>query len=175
MIYRAPDKNNSRTNKRLMGQFHYFLNEVVLKEIHLKEHFFTWSNERLHPTLEQIDRALISEGWEEVFSKNDLHALVSMCSDHAPLLLHTDSHLIGKKHFHFRAFWPKLSGFLDVVQAAWHCPLANVSPFCRLDWLHRNMMHVLQSWSDRCVGNVKRQLDIAKEVVLRLESDPDGR
>jgi hypothetical protein len=36
-------------------------------------------------------------------------------------------------------------------------------------------MHVLQSWSDRCVRNVKRQLDIAKEVVLRLESDPDGR
>jgi hypothetical protein len=72
-------------------------------------------------------------------------------------------------------FWLKLLGFMEAVQAAGHCPLVGVSPFRRLDWLLRNMTCVLQSWSDRCIGNVKMQLEIAKEVVLKLESIRDGR
>jgi hypothetical protein len=35
-----------------MGQFHHFINEATLKELHLNGHLFTWSNERSHPTLE---------------------------------------------------------------------------------------------------------------------------
>jgi hypothetical protein len=35
MIYRAEDKSNDRLDRRQMGQFHRFLNDVVLKEIHL--------------------------------------------------------------------------------------------------------------------------------------------
>jgi hypothetical protein len=60
MIYKAKDKNNSCLDKRTMGQFRRFLNEALLKEIHLQGHLFTWSNERSHPTLERIDRAFMS-------------------------------------------------------------------------------------------------------------------
>jgi hypothetical protein len=78
------------------------------------------------------------------------------------------------KHFHFRSFWTKLSGYLDAVKSAWH-PLQRASPFCRLDWLLRNMAHVLQSWSTRFVGSIRMQLAITKEVVLCLESAYDRR
>jgi hypothetical protein len=59
LIYRADDKNNSRLDQCLMGQFCSFLNTAALKEVHLNDRLFTWSNERRHPTLERIDRAFV--------------------------------------------------------------------------------------------------------------------
>jgi endonuclease/exonuclease/phosphatase family metal-dependent hydrolase len=84
-----------------MGQFRRFLEEAAMKEIHLQGHLFTWSNERAHPTLMKIDRVFISNEWEDLFPCNDLHALSSMCSDHAPLLLRTDNSFVARRWFHF--------------------------------------------------------------------------
>jgi hypothetical protein len=36
---------------RRMGQFHRFLNEAHLMELHLRGRLFTWSNERTSPML----------------------------------------------------------------------------------------------------------------------------
>jgi endonuclease/exonuclease/phosphatase family metal-dependent hydrolase len=101
MIYRACDKNNNHLNRQLMGQLRRFLEDATLKEIHLQVRLFTWSNERTHPTLEKIDRVFISNEWEDLFPCNDLHALSSMCSDHAPLLLRTDNSFMTRRRFHF--------------------------------------------------------------------------
>jgi hypothetical protein len=45
LIYRAADKNNTRLDRRHMGQFRRFLNDANLREIHLNGGLFTWSNE----------------------------------------------------------------------------------------------------------------------------------
>jgi hypothetical protein len=127
------------------------------------------SNERIHQTLERIDRAFISNEWEELFLANELHSLSSHCSDHAPLLLQTDASFARKGRFQFRVFWPKCSGFLNIVERAWHCPLRDANAFRCLDWLLRNTAHFLKSWNDRFFGNVRLQLEIAREVVTRLE------
>lgn len=100
---------------------------------------------------------------------SDLSSLTTLCSNHAPLLLRTDSTATVKKRFHFHAFWPKFPGYLETVERAWHCPLQGADPFCRLDWLLRNTARSLQSWSQRFVGNVWIQLEITKEVIQRLE------
>jgi hypothetical protein len=81
-----------------------------------------------------------------------------------------DSGHHAKRRFYFRSFWSCWLGFLDVVQLAWRCALGNVSMFCKLDWLLRNTMRFLQSWSDCFVGNVRQYLEIVKEVVLRLDA-----
>jgi hypothetical protein len=49
MIYKAEDKNNDKLNRRLMGQFWCFLNDIELNELHLDGRLFTWSNDWLHP------------------------------------------------------------------------------------------------------------------------------
>jgi exonuclease III len=41
MIYRAEDKNNDRLDRHRMGQFYKFINEALLKEIHLQGRLFT--------------------------------------------------------------------------------------------------------------------------------------
>jgi endonuclease/exonuclease/phosphatase family metal-dependent hydrolase len=118
MVYRAEDKSNSRVNRRIMGQFRRFVNDVALKKVHLNGHLFTWSNELPHSTLEHIDRAFISSESEDLFPHHKLHSLSTLCSDHAPLLLQSDTSYLGKRRFHFRAFWPRWTGFLEVLERA---------------------------------------------------------
>lgn len=79
------------------------------------------------------------------------------------------------RRFHFRSFWTKFPGFLDIVQQAWHCLLSDADPFRCLDWLLRNTTRVLQSWSALSIGSIRMQLEIAKEVVHRLEIARDHR
>jgi hypothetical protein len=144
-IYHVEDKNNGCLNHRRMGQFRRFLSEAALKELHLHGRLYTWSNERSHPTLEQIDRVFIYSKWDLLHPSCALHPLASLFSDHAPLLLLTNAGAVYVRRFLFRSFWTKLLNFLDAVRRAWHCPLQNVSPFHRLDWLLRNTARVLHS------------------------------
>lgn len=46
LIYAAEDKNNTNLNRRLMGKFCRFVDDLELKELHLHGRKFTWSNER---------------------------------------------------------------------------------------------------------------------------------
>jgi hypothetical protein len=44
-----------------------------------------------------------------------------------------------------------------------------------MEWLLRNTTRFIKSLNDRFVGNVKLQLAIAKELIIRLESARDRR
>jgi exonuclease III len=68
----------------MMGRFRRLLCDLELKEVHLHGRLFTWSNERSHPTLERIDRVVISLDWEDSYPNAYLQSLYSGCSDHAP-------------------------------------------------------------------------------------------
>jgi hypothetical protein len=52
------------------------------------------------------------------------------------------------------------------MERAWCCPLWDASQFRRLDWLLRNLARMLKSWSDRTIGNIRVQLEVAKEVMF---------
>jgi hypothetical protein len=142
-IYRAKDKNNDRLDRRRMGQFRHFLNESLLKEIHLQGHLFTWSNERSHTTLERIDLVSFQ------VNGNSCSPIISynpwLPSDHAPLLIQTSASFISKKQLHFKSFWTKCDKFLEVVQRAWNCPLRDANPFKCLGRLLRNTVKSLNS------------------------------
>jgi hypothetical protein len=58
LLYKSSDKSNSRLNRRLMGKFRRFLQDMEQSELHLHDRLFTWSNEQVHPTLSRIDRAV---------------------------------------------------------------------------------------------------------------------
>jgi hypothetical protein len=95
--------------------------------------------------------------------------LSSQCSGHAPLL-HTEEEAKVRRRFLFHAFWTRFSGYSEVVTQAWHCLLGNVIPFTRLDWLLHNTARYLKSWSDKKIGSIRLQLEMAKELVLQLEA-----
>jgi hypothetical protein len=64
---------------------------------------------------------------------------------------------------------------MNVIQRVWHYPLSGANPFLCLDWLLQNIARCLQSWSARFVGSVHIQLEVAKEVLHKLEVARDGR
>lgn len=43
-----------------MGRFHRLVDNLELNEVHLNGRAFTWLNARERPTLERIDKALVS-------------------------------------------------------------------------------------------------------------------
>lgn len=176
LIYRAQDKNNNRLNRRLLGQFRRFLNEAELDEIHLSGRLYTWSNERSHPTLERIDRFFVTADWRLLFPHCDLQSLSSLCSDHAPLLLRTDTTFGYKKHFHFKSILTRFLGFLDVVRRAWNCPPKRRRPVQEAGLASaQHYQSATKLESARFVGNVRTQLEMAKEVLHQLEIARDHR
>ena len=46
LILDATDKNNLNLNRRNMGRFRRFVDEMELKDVPLHGRYFTWSNER---------------------------------------------------------------------------------------------------------------------------------
>lgn len=87
MIYQASDKSNGRLNRRCMSRFRGFISRFALEDVYLSGRRFTWSNRQEQPTMERLDRLLVSAEWMLIFTNHRLRPLSSDCSDHCPLLL----------------------------------------------------------------------------------------
>lgn len=77
MIYRARDKSNGNINLARMTRFRLALDHCELKEIHLQNRKFTWSNERRRPIMVKLDRCFCNEAWDLAFPQHILNALPS--------------------------------------------------------------------------------------------------
>ncbi|KAF8731380.1 hypothetical protein HU200_016438 [Digitaria exilis] len=161
LLLEASDKNNRNINRRNLGRFRKFVDDMELS--------YTWSNERLNPTLEKLDRILVSTDWDALFPYSFLQALSSGMSDHAPLHLATNSLPQPKRRFHFESWWIKIPDLTEAISQAWHCPDTITNPYSRLDHLFRKTSRELQSWSQRQVGQIREQLLVARELVLRFD------
>ena len=81
---------------------------------------FTWSNNQENPTLERLDRILISEDWESMFPLTTLRKVAREMSDHNPLLLCTDQERVRKtKPFCFENAWLKRQDFVAKIKEIW--------------------------------------------------------
>jgi hypothetical protein len=74
-----------------------------------------------------------------------------------------------KKRFHFEPFWLKLDGFQEAVASAWASSPAAPCPLLILSAKLKATARGLQSWSERKVGHVATQLELAKELLHQLD------
>jgi hypothetical protein len=149
--------------------------DLELLDLHLHGRRYTWSNERRLPTLVRLDRALISLDWEAMHPDCHLQALSSNASDHCPLLLQTRMAIHAKPRFHFEAFWPKSEGYLEAVTRGWTCNDTVTDPLWRLDAMMRNLKKELHRWLVSKIGNVREQLLMAREIILKLDQATERR
>ena len=103
-IYRALDKNTRNVHHGRINRFRATLHSCELKEIHLQNRRFTWSNERENPTLCSIDKFFCNLAWSTMFPSYLLHAASTSCSDHCPLLLSEASSPRRVARFRFEYF-----------------------------------------------------------------------
>lgn len=115
-----------------MGQFRAAINHCELKEIHLQDRRFTWSNGQRNPTLERIDKAFCNVQWDLDYSDCSLWALSSSISDHCPLLLTGEERSRLPGRFTFENYWPLMSRYNEVVQETWSQSVQDVDPIKQL-------------------------------------------
>lgn len=152
MILQASDKSNDNLNRRLMGAFRDVIEDLSLKELSLRGRKFTWSNDR---TQTRIDRAFCSVAWDLMLPGVYLQALSSHVSDHCPLVIAGSGTVPKFKVFRFEVFWPKLSGYQEVVATAWSRDISVTNPLLRLHIKLQRTSASLRSWARSLVGRNK--------------------
>jgi hypothetical protein len=81
---------------------------------------YTWSNNQVHPTLEKLDRVLMSREWELLFPTVVGWLLPRELSDHNPIVVSTQTcNQSNKRDFRFEVSWMKHPDFLSMVSRIW--------------------------------------------------------
>jgi hypothetical protein len=102
------EKNTPFVQNHSSDLFNSIIHTLGLREIFMHGGKFTWSNNHASPTLEKLDRVLMSPGWEDLFPLVTVQKLVREVSDHNALLLDTASHAIpvnASREFRFDLSW----------------------------------------------------------------------
>ena len=102
-LIRSPnEKNKPVTNRRWMDMFNSVISTYEMREICMTGGSFIWSNNQVDPTLEKLDRFLMSREWELSFPLVTVHKISRDISDHCPIVLDTMEGKEGcNKMFHF--------------------------------------------------------------------------
>uniref|UniRef100_A0A453RCP1 Endonuclease/exonuclease/phosphatase domain-containing protein n=1 Tax=Aegilops tauschii subsp. strangulata TaxID=200361 RepID=A0A453RCP1_AEGTS len=103
-----------------------------------------------------------------------LRCLASVISDHSPLLLDCSPLPSAHRRFHFEEYWTRLAGFPEIVATSWHS-VDDADPFRRFIRRMQDTARKLTSWSARSVGNVRDQLAISRELLLRFDAAQEQR
>jgi hypothetical protein len=113
-------KNTKFHDNNFSVVFNLIINSYDLRELSLSGGKYTWSNNREHPTLEKLDRVLISNSWESEFPLCNLRKIPRYMSDHNPLIVRTDlSQQIGSRPFCFENSWLQHAEFKSKVKEIW--------------------------------------------------------
>lgn len=102
-------------------------------------------------------------------------ALSTSLSDHCPLLLSSLSGPRPPRPFRFENYWSRIPGFVEAVQQAWQRPATHTQP---IQILYQKMattaMH-LRTWSTSIISENKLKLQMALEVIQRLDIAQESR
>jgi hypothetical protein len=150
--------------------FNLIINSYELRELPLFGGKFTWSNNRHNPTLEKLDRVLISSSWESEFPLCNLRKIPRYMSDHNPLIVRTDiSQPIGSRPFCFETSWFQQADFNLKVKEIWNEKVvakSGIDIWCiKLDRVRK----FLKGWGQSLEGHTRKYKNILKEELEILE------
>lgn len=76
-----------------------------------------------NPTLEKLDRILVSKDWEDIFPNTSVKKLPREISDHNPLILYSESYK-PTMHIQFRyeLSWVNNPEFIAAIKKIWSKP-----------------------------------------------------
>ncbi len=151
------DKNGPPSSVLDILSFRSVVNDLGLLDLPIQNRSFTWSNGRANPTLERLDRVLISRDWLSLFPRSTLRALPRLRSDHTPLLLTAFSFLPASYLFRLEAFWLRHRGTCVVIRAAWDSPGCPAEPARRFSTKLACVSGALKVWSTGLSTVLKRQ------------------
>jgi hypothetical protein len=132
IIRHSKEKNKGGIHKHT-GLFNSIINTYELIDIHMSGGRYTLSNNQINPTLERLDRYLVSKDWESTFPLALVHKLPREISGHNPIILSTCSKPPLKKlNFRFELTWLKHPDFMPKVQELWDHSYSDRTAFDRI-------------------------------------------
>jgi hypothetical protein len=132
IIRYSSEKNKGGVHKHT-GTFNAIINTYELIDLKMSGGSYTWSNNKKNPTLERLDRYLVSKIWENMFPLAYVFRLPRELSDHNQIILSLPSkHNLKKLAFRFEISWLKNPDFQPKVKEIWEKTYYNMSAFDRI-------------------------------------------
>jgi hypothetical protein len=108
-------KNKPRGTNKWSFLFNAIIEQHGLIELDLVGRQYTWSNNRLDPTFEKLDRFLVSLEWDLAYWNVMVVGLNRSFSDHSPLCLNTGGCVPCNNNFRYELCWNSRADFRRVV------------------------------------------------------------
>jgi hypothetical protein len=114
-------KNKDTFNERWPFLFNAIIDGLNLRELEIYGRKFTRTNNLQNPTYGNLDRVLMSSGWEQKFPLSMMDALPREISDHTPLFLNIgeSSSESNQTQFKFELGWLLRDGFIEMIKELW--------------------------------------------------------
>jgi hypothetical protein len=123
----------------------------------MSEGKFTWSNNQKPPTLERLDRFLVSKSWENIFPLVLVYKLPRERSDLNPLILTLPVKQQMKiLNFRFELSWLKHPDFLWKVEELWKKNYHNMPAFDRIQHKLEIFKKFFKGWGFNLQGENRR-------------------
>ncbi|XP_042033147.1 uncharacterized protein LOC121779791 isoform X2 [Salvia splendens] len=155
------ERQGSNKNRvKEMAEFADAVNDCQLLELGADGANFTWARGDI---LEKLDRALIGEGWLNLFSETRVTNLPRVMSDHSPLLI--QCRRPGppvRPPFRFQNMWVRHRSFQEVVKESWNIPLEERG-LVKLQVKLSRLKKCLKLWNKNVFGNIFEKLKLAEE------------
>ena len=165
-------QGSNKNRSREMADFANAISDCQLLDLEADGARFTWARGSI---FERLDRALIGEGWPDLFAATRVTNLPRVMSDHGPLLIQcqTPGPPI-RPSFRFQNMWVRHHTFLEEVQKCWSEPMGEKG-MLNLQLKLGRAKKCLKWWNKNVFGNVfekVKQADMeAQEALKKFEQD----
>ncbi|XP_042965938.1 uncharacterized protein LOC122299618 [Carya illinoinensis] len=160
-----------------MRRFREALEEGGLFDLGWKGDKYTWSNKHEDDTFtkERLDRAVANLKWKGIYKEAWVEVLAARCSDHRPLLLHTNQEPArvwrGKRLFIYEAKWSLEEDCEQVIKRAWQVRVTDKESGRGLQRLLESSKGALMQWSKLIENDRRRDLKDRTELLKKLQED----
>jgi hypothetical protein len=120
LVRSAAEKSNGQVDRRLCEAFNDAIEALGVVEFPFLDKLFTWSNNRVSPTLERLDRVFVNSLQCSTFPTTSLTSLIRPTSDHTPIFATLSTSIPRPNTFRFENAWLRNHTFLPAVLPAWN-------------------------------------------------------
>jgi mannosylglycoprotein endo-beta-mannosidase len=169
-IIRFSNEKNKGGLHKHTGLFYSIINMNELIDLHMTGGKFTWSYNQRDPTLERLDRYLVSKTWESIFPLAIVYKLPREASDHNPIILSTSIKTPMKNlNFRFELAWLKHPNFIPKVQEIWESPYTARTAFDKFQIKLKKFKKYFKGWGFNVEGARKKLSSQLRGELLTLE------
>jgi hypothetical protein len=130
---------------------------------------YTWSNNKAIPTLEKLDRILVSKDCEGLFPTILVHKKPREFSDHNPLIIDFGSqNTCRSRDFRFELSWLKHDDFLPKVREIWLSPTRDSVSLDRVVFKLRKKIF-FRGWGFNLAGCRKKRKQEIEKMIMEVE------